>query len=313
MQASGLDKVYVVVLNWNRHDVTLRCLESLARCGDLLSRVLVIDNGSTAPGVEEIGRTYPDVTVLRSDENLGFSAGCNVGIRRALELGAETVVLLNSDVVVEPDFLPPLVAALEGNPAAGAASGCLGVGGTPEAPDRVVDGASSRRQPSIWAFNVPASFIESMQPDLVTFASGCFLALRRPALEAVGLLDEAFFFGSEDADLSWRLRDAGFEILRVPESRIWHEGGASRQFGLAEYRSNFASRCLLMRKHLGSVRYGVWLVLHTILSVLRLLPGAPVTGELMRHQGGRFALLKATLQASFDALRGRLETRPHAS
>src|SRR4051794_19937180 len=108
----GNARVAVVVLSWNGRDDTLRCLASLATAGYAPLEVIVVDNGSTDGSAEAVEEAFPEANVIRMGRNAGFSGGVNAGITAALEHGADAVLLLNNDMVVEPGFLAPLVDAL---------------------------------------------------------------------------------------------------------------------------------------------------------------------------------------------------------
>src|SRR5271169_3428718 len=105
-------KLATVILNWNGKSDTLACLESLPE--DHL--VIVVDNGSTDDSVEAISQTFPDVILLKTGENLGYAGGNNVGIEYALKHGADLVLLLNNDTVVDREFIPSLLKAAEQSP-----------------------------------------------------------------------------------------------------------------------------------------------------------------------------------------------------
>src|SRR5829696_3281712 len=99
--------VIAVVLSWNGRDDTLACLRSLENEG---AEVIVVDNASSDGTADAIA----DVEVIRNERNLGYAGGMNVGIRAALERGADAVLLLNNDVEVEPGAVAALAEALDG-------------------------------------------------------------------------------------------------------------------------------------------------------------------------------------------------------
>ena len=105
-------KTGVVVLNWNGGEQNISCLRSLESAGLDLAAVVFVDNGSHDGSVADVERQFPTVHMIKNGQNLGFCGGCNVGLEYALERGDEAVLLLNNDVIVAPDFLPPLVDAL---------------------------------------------------------------------------------------------------------------------------------------------------------------------------------------------------------
>jgi GT2 family glycosyltransferase len=117
--------VTIVVLNWNHAEETIVCLDSLrvAELGG--ASVLVVDNGSRDGSVAAIRARFPQQEILALPENVGFAGGNNAGIRHALARGAEAVLLLNNDTDVAPDFLPPLLEALNSNPRCAAVSSAV--------------------------------------------------------------------------------------------------------------------------------------------------------------------------------------------
>ena len=118
--------VVAVVLNWNGAEDTLRCLESLSRQTLKPTRTVVVDNGSTDDSVARIrawSEGKSNVVMIASPDNLGFAAGSNLGIRLAMKSGAEYVLLLNNDTVVEPDALDHLVGFMTSHPDYAACTG----------------------------------------------------------------------------------------------------------------------------------------------------------------------------------------------
>ena len=111
--------ISIVVLNWNGRDDTLACLESVERISYPNFRVIVVDNGSADNSVAAIRAAFPKVELIETHANLGFSGGNNVGIKRALEHGADYVLLLNNDTVVDPGLLDAFAATAKRLPDAG--------------------------------------------------------------------------------------------------------------------------------------------------------------------------------------------------
>jgi GT2 family glycosyltransferase len=209
-----------VVVNWNGWRDTLSCLESLERQEYPALRIVVVDNGSTDDSVERIRGAFPRVEVLVAEKNRGFGAGSNVGIRWALEQGAEFVWLLNNDTVAPPDTACKLVAA--------AADARVGIVGTVlryfAEPARIQawgGGSTARSMGFVRHFDGPA---ELGRDSFVTFAS---VLLRAEMLKSVGLLDDGFFMYFEDSDLCFRARAAGWQLTVAAETAVLHKEGAS--------------------------------------------------------------------------------------
>jgi GT2 family glycosyltransferase len=102
-------KISIIVLNWNGKIDTLECLQSVYRIDYTNFDVIVVDNGSSDDSVQAIRDSFPEVTVLETNENLGFAGGNNVGIRYALKNGADYIFLLNNDTIVDPRILKQFI------------------------------------------------------------------------------------------------------------------------------------------------------------------------------------------------------------
>jgi|YNPNPStandDraft_1061719.scaffolds.fasta_scaffold03351_8 GT2 family glycosyltransferase len=249
--------VYVVILSWNQREDTLTCLESVTRLDYPNLRLLLVDNGSSDGTVEAAARQFPDIEIIANESNLGFAAGCNVGLRHALKQGADYVFLLNNDTLVDPAALTHMMAL------AGPDVGMV-------APKIYYAGDSTR----IWSVGGrchPLTLektgdrrgcIDTGQWDEVQerdYLVGCALLLSRRLLMEVGLFDERFFMYYEDSDLSLRARSAGFRLLLSPEARVWHKvalssGGSnspSERYWMAR------SSVLFFHKHVRGLR---WLI-----------------------------------------------------
>ncbi|HEU4760431.1 MAG TPA: glycosyltransferase family 2 protein [Dehalococcoidia bacterium] len=219
-------KVTVIVLNWNGLDDTAECLEGLQSCAYPRFETIVVDNGSDNDEAGRLGQRFGDsVQIIENEANYGFAGGCNVAIRRALTRGADYVLLLNNDTVVDPAFLASLVSAAEGLPDAAAVC--------PKICDyhqrRLIQSTGGRVNP--WtgrAHQVGRDEPDDGRYDRIEerdYADGACMLIRRSALERVGLLDEDYFAYWEETDWCDRARAAGFKCYYVPTARIWHKGG----------------------------------------------------------------------------------------
>ena len=101
--------VTVIVLNWNGKDLTLECLDSLNKVDYSNYNILVVDNKSSDGSVESINKIYPDISVLRLDNNYGFAGGNNRGFNSLNNDKPDFVIFLNNDTVVDKDFINPLI------------------------------------------------------------------------------------------------------------------------------------------------------------------------------------------------------------
>ena len=220
----------VVVLSWNGLSLTRDTLRSLEACqvpGDWRLRVLVVDNASSDGSPQMVRDEFPGVELLALPENRRFAGGNNEGLRRALDAGADAVMLLNNDVVADPKMIAKLLAALDEQPDAGAAAPLIYI--APPS-DRIWYGGGRCRP---WLAHSSHSGLRERDRgqyrsiEDTGYLTGCCLLARAEAWRKVGLLDERYFIYAEDADWSLRARAAGFRLLFVPTARLWHRVSAS--------------------------------------------------------------------------------------
>ena len=220
----------VVVLSWNGLSLTRDTLRSLEACqvpGSWRLRVLVVDNASGDGSPQMVRDEFPGVELLALPENRRFAGGNNEGLRRALDAGADAVMLLNNDVVADPKMIAKLLAALDEQPDAGAAAPLIYF--APPS-DRIWSGGGRCRP---WLAHSSHRGLRERDRgqyrsiEDTGYLTGCCLLARAEAWRKVGLLDERYFIYAEDADWSLRARAAGFRLLFVPTARLWHRVSAS--------------------------------------------------------------------------------------
>ena len=276
------------IVSWNDRELMRACLAALRDhpySGE--SEVIVVDNNSTDGGPDVPAADFPEVRLISNEENLGFPRACNQAIRAS---GGEVVVLLNPDAEVGPGALDALTDLITTRPEAGAAGAKL------LNPDGSVQPECRRDFPNlaadflllttiykflpdptiIWRWRLPAEL-----PDgpAETFAvSGACMAVRREALDAVGLLDEASFMHLEDIDLCYRLRRTGWKVLFHPGACVTHHGMGSARKVLGRMRSiHYEARYRFYRKHLGRARAEALRALIFAAMAVRLSLLAPLT------------------------------------
>src|SRR5437868_900505 len=207
MSNSDCAKTVIIVLNWNSHETTNQCVQSLLAMEGDSFEILVIDNGSRDGSVEYLRRAFPQVEIIANSHNLGFAAGCNVGMKRALGQRADYVLLVNNDTVVTASFLAELLAESERNPNAGMVSPKIYYF---DERDRIW-WAGGRF--SLWQ-GIPRHLGRNEKESgryetakVIDWATGCAVLLKCAALQEVGLFDEEIFANGEDLDLSLRMRE----------------------------------------------------------------------------------------------------------
>ncbi len=219
-------RTIAVVVNWNGGDENLRCIAALLAQGAALERILFVDNASSDGSLETVQRRFPSVEILRQSENLGYGGGNNRGIARALELGAQAVLVVNNDLTLDAGCLAVLQRALASDAQLGAVGPRVLVRGR-----RVIwaaGGSLTWRQnlTTLRGFGAPDG--PEFQSDVdVDYLPGCALLLRREALEQVGMFDDSYFAYTEDVDLGVRLSRAGFRSRVIGAVAAQHAPSSS--------------------------------------------------------------------------------------
>jgi len=256
MNSNPAFKITVVLLNWNSHEMIAECIRSLLAMDGADFGSLVVDNGSTDASVERLAQEFPRIAVLPQGCNLGFAAGCNVGMRYALANGAEYILLLNNDTIVPPDFIREMLAAIESDPRIGIVCPKIYFADKPDllwyagADFNPWTGTSKHRG---WKEIDRGQFDGRRE---ITQATGCAMLVRRSALRDVGLLDEQFWAYAEDLDWSLRFMERGYRLAFTPRARLWHCCGATSVkamgSGSQAIRQFYSTRNMVFvaRKHL---------------------------------------------------------------
>ncbi len=243
----------------------------------------MVDNASTDDSVEFTRRHFPEVKIIRSEKNEMFAGGNNRGIKNA---SGEIICLINNDVVVDPDFLQPLVAAFRENPRlavaqskvldmnrpdyfeyAGASGGFIDRYGYPFMRGRIF-------------FTLEPDRGQYDEPIEVFWASGACFFIRKSVLDQVGLLDEDFVLHMEEIDLCWRMHLSGWQVWCIPQSRVWHKGGGT--LSAEDPRKvywNYRNNIFLLVKNLSFVN------LVKVLFARMFLDVAAFWGEIFRGRG----------------------------
>lgn len=304
--------VSIVLLNWNSSEHTIECIESLLQIEYENFEITIVDNNSDAHHIDQLEAYFsgdidvdsefvdydksnkpieyaiydiddypPDsgedsfVSLVLNDSNDGFPGGCNIGIRGALQGGSDYVLLLNNDTVVDSDFLIELVDVTERRESVGIAGSKIY---SYDNPNQIQSVGGNIRW---WSFNI---FTPGMnEPDDGSYSEiknreyvfGTSQLINTDVFRKVGLLDERFFFNIEEYDLCDRALSEGYEIVFVPDSIIWHKGGASAE-KLKEHQHtqslinektgylNYKLIRLVLKKHYGKLLWIIPFILYYV-------------------------------------------------
>ena len=294
--------IWVVVLNWNGKADTAACLESLraVRVPDGLAWTrLVVDNGSTDGTMDELPPRFPEVRFHATVENLRWAGGNNEGLKLARAEGAEGILLLNNDTLVEPECLARLVEAVDAHPEGGL------FGPTILTFDgRTIWSAGGDFWPALgWGahrqlgrvFDPETTGRRDVEP--CGYLTGAALYVTRRCLDAVGLLDDGYYLYGEDADYALRARTHGFAVYWVPAAVLRHRvsgsSGAASPFK-AYHRTRAGMR--LASTHARGLARLTWPLAFPLLLLAQSLAWA--------GRGGGGAAFAAAWRAWFDHWNG---------
>jgi len=262
-------KLSVVIVNYNVKYFLEQCLISVQRaCRELEAEVFVVDNDSMDGSVEMVQQRFPWVRLIANRENVGFSRANNQAMREAQ---GEYVLLLNPDTVVEEDTFSKCIDFMDANPGAGGL-GVLMVDGkgnflpeskrglpTPIVAFYKIFGLSALFPKSRTFGRYHLGFLDKDQTHSVDVLAGAYMWMRKSVLDNIGLLDETFFMYGEDIDLSWRIKQGGFENYYFPETRIIHYKGESTKKGSLNYVFVFYQAMIIFaRKHFSKSYAGLF-------------------------------------------------------
>jgi GT2 family glycosyltransferase len=227
----------------NQESLTLRCLESLERVSGVRSRILLWDNGSEDGTCEAVAARFPEVQTHHHPTNLGVASGRNAASRLATELfEPEFFFFLDNDMIVEPDFLAPLVAVVRNDSSIGLATGKIRM---LEEPARLYGAGGCGVR--FWLGNtthVGFGELDRGQYDTPVncIPSGGCMLIRRSLFEELGGFDTLFDpYGPEDLDLGLRARQAGQRGYYVPQSVVLHQSHPGRTFEGGHYTTLYAA------------------------------------------------------------------------
>lgn len=215
--------VNIIVLNFNRRDDTLECLQSLQNLDYSNFKVTLVDNGSSDGTVNAVESRFPHVRIIALPENLRFAGGNNAALKKTMEEDFDYALLLNNDTVVDNGFLYEMIAIAEYSPHIGLVCPKIYYFNPPD----VIWFAGGKINLNLaYARHIGIGRIDRGQfdePREVGWLSGACLLIKREVLDKVGLLDEGFFLYTEDVDYSLRVKKAGYSLCYAPKARVWHK------------------------------------------------------------------------------------------
>ncbi|MBR1883184.1 MAG: glycosyltransferase family 2 protein [Muribaculaceae bacterium] len=212
----------VIILTHNRYDDTRRCLVSLQPLvSEMAVQVVVVDNGSTDGTPARLAADFPSVTLITNAENRGVAAGRNQGLAVAT---AQRILILDNDTVVNKTALLGMMRYLDTHPEVGLCGCCMtDAQGNVQRSFRPFPGLKGKLLSVVGLRMAREAFHFDAEGVIEPFyVIGACQMMRREAVRQVGPLDEAIFYGPEDADYCHRLRLAGWQVKYLPQFSIIH-------------------------------------------------------------------------------------------
>ncbi|QSS96710.1 glycosyltransferase family 2 protein [Psychroflexus sp. ALD_RP9] len=226
---ANLPQTAVAILNWNGKNLLQRFLPSLTKYSKEAS-IYVIDNASTDDSILFLKENYPEVNIIKNKHNFGFAGGYNEGLKLIKE---DYLILLNNDVEVTKNWIPPLIKLLQTQAKvaavqpklkdlnkpdyfeyAGAAGGFIDQLGYPFCRGRLFNELEKDK----------GQYNDTIE---IFWASGACFAVKREIFMNLGGFDEDYFAHQEEIDLCWRFKNFGYKIMYTANSQVYHLGGGS--------------------------------------------------------------------------------------
>ena len=258
--------VAIVVLNWNNYNATNRCIESLWDLKYPKYKIYLVDNGSSDGSMQKLFgnfKTNSKIKFIFNEDNLGFAAGCNCGIKIALNEGTDYILLLNNDCIVyKNDFLNKVIAFAELDKKIGIMGG------------KILFWPEKNR---IWSTGGYVSFwfaekhighneVDNGQYDTIAdrkFISGALMLIKYKVFKKIGLLPEAYFFGKEEWEFSIRAIKSGYRLVYYPDLSVYHEASNSHSWIDPTYVYNGAlSKIIFKKRNFPKLKYLLWYTLY---------------------------------------------------
>ena len=284
-------KLTVIILNWNAGTDTIACISQLLSWQRLRPKIIVVDNASTDGSVQAISAACPQIQLIRNQTNQGYGGGNNRGLEVALGLGDAPILLLNNDAQIGEDDTIKLLETLQSHHKIGLIGPLLYDGRQKE---RLL--AAGSKDPARHHHSHSRVLPAGGPVHLVECVPGTAIIGRAELFSQIGLLDEAYFFGSEIADLCLRARQQGFASAIDSRARVYHTLERSSTFRRTLYPYYIIrNRFLLIRKFHRRWKWGFYAFwsLYSLALSLRV------------QLSGNSAMAKAILLGLQDGLQAR--------
>jgi hypothetical protein len=269
-------KYLIIIVNYKNWEDTVECVQSLINCKVSIEQILVIENFSCNDSFNKIKSVFKNINILKTEKNLGFTGGNNLGINYALENNFEYVILLNNDTIVEDsNSIIRLIKNMDENQ-----DTSLGTGEIFYYPQKNIiwyDGGKLvywRGLAIHYNYGKDAENLrQTNNIKEVNFISGCFMCIRLKDIPRLGLLNENFFLYLDDIEYSARAIKNNLKLKYFPESVIYHKANGENNLSSGMVYYSIRNRRLLIELHFGIIAKIYFEIVLTIKRSLWFLTG----------------------------------------
>jgi len=240
----SLNKVAIIIVNYNNYQDTLSCLRSLQKIylkGITVDKILV-DNGSTDDSINQIRKEFPKINLIVSSKNLGFAGGVNFGLRQAIAKKSDYVLLLNNDTQIsEPNLIKKMLSTKA------------------DIVSPLIKFKRNNQTLTDYGGRVDYLFARNThyyRPGRFDYLSGVCLLIKTEVFQKIGLFNEHFFLYYEDADFCLRARQAGFKLTLAKNTSVFHSlSSSANKLGKNKIKILADSQIYFSKKHLPKISF----------------------------------------------------------
>jgi GT2 family glycosyltransferase len=207
--------VSIIIVNWNAKKYLKNCIESILSQTFVDYEIIFVDNASSDDSVTYVKDKFPQVKIIENKNNVGFAEGNNIGIENS---SGKIIALFNPDAIAEKNWLSILVSTLQSSKKIAAVTGKMYYLGDKYGKDAVFC-TWSKIDPFSAA---PYNFHDDEPISKVDYLSGAAMVIKRDVLDKIGLMDKDYFLYFEETDLCARIIRAGYDMMYIPNSIVWH-------------------------------------------------------------------------------------------
>jgi GT2 family glycosyltransferase len=259
--------VSIVSVQYGHPEVTLEMIQSLKEISYSPIEIIIVDNGSPDGNPDIVKEKFPDITYIKSEKNLGFAGGNNLGFEVAK---GKYILMLNNDTEVEKDFLEPLVSKMENDPKIGIVSPKIRFFHSPDTLQYVgyepINPITQRGGAKGFGEKDKGQYEEDVE---ASYGHGAAMMIPMKVIKEVGLMADVFFLYYEELDWAHRIRNAGYKIYYVHNSLIYHKESISTGGRVSSLRAYYMTRnrILYLRRNFFGFTYFLALVYQMFVAI----------------------------------------------